>query len=1119
MGPRLIWLVPEQASLQSERLLLGSSGLAGMQRAEVLSFNRLVQRIHQELPQKSGQPLSAAARTMVLQNILQRRRNDWQYYQSGRFLPGLVSSLAEQIEELLQSVITPDALVLQYTQRRLPDTLQAKLTDLALLYREYLQFLDQGFTDPARQLELLSSQLSEVPWLNGAKIWVDGFAHFSTAELLFLVLLVRISSSTEIALLLDPTAPGVVDDRPPNSFSLFAPIEQTYQRLRQALQQAGVRIEPPIILRAEGKPTRPAELQHLEQHLFKSPVIFNSTAQAIRLCVAANRRSECRWVARQIQALVQRPLQPLRYRQIGVMVRDLEGYTPLLQAAFGQLHIPMFIDRRPPMREHPLGAILRQLLQAISQQWSLPAVRPLLKYQFPGVARQALDALENYLLLHNIEGVAAWTTGDWQGNPDHFSLVEPIEDSEATRQQLEQLNRTRRQLVELLEPWLSRTLPRQQTGRWWAEQLWATMRRLQIGERVEHWAQEADDDGETEQAQQHRRTWAVLVNLLDDFVLALSEQTLTAVEMCAILQSGLNHSTTGLIPPALDQVLVGTIDRSRQSEVGAVFLLGFNDGQYPREQAEPAILNDADRHLLRQADLEIDPPRRERLHEERLLAYIAATRPAEQLLISWCTADDQGRALAVSPYLEMVTTLFTDLPRETAGNTLQQLEELAGPADVVEALARYLQQEQVITPQADDQKWIALYEQARCSPDLRSLLSHTLAGLTETNRAEIDPALRSLLTHGPLQVSITQLEAFAACPFRHFAQHTLRLKPRATSEQEHLQLGSLDHHLLDQITRQLMAENNTLSSLNDDELDQRLRQLERTLQHQANANGPEANRPASYLWERIHAELSVALQMHRTLQQAGGGLPRASELAFGLPAPDALSAVPLSTPGGRKVFLCGRIDRLDLAQQGEEWVGFIYDYKRTRVKRMPWGAAFHGISLQLLIYLYCVQSLAHELTGLSVRPAGTFFLPLIPDFQQVEHPTAAGLTLRDYRPRGLYDVEALASLDRHLQEKQHSNVVSAYRDKNGQASTQSQTDAVTREDLQHLLRRVAWLAGRYCDEILEGRIEVAPYRLGNEKPCTHCDYRAFCRFEYGSGRLRTLNPLNKQQMLEALRDE
>ena len=65
-----------------------------------------------------------------------------------------------------------------------------------------------------------------------------------------------------------------------------------------------------------------------------------------------------------------------------------------------------------------------------------------------------------------------------------------------------------------------------------------------------------------------------------------------------ILEAGLANLTVGVIPPALDQVLIGAIDRARNPDLKLALVLGVNETLFPAAPAAPAILTDADRDEL-----------------------------------------------------------------------------------------------------------------------------------------------------------------------------------------------------------------------------------------------------------------------------------------------------------------------------------------------------------------------------------------------------------------------------------------------------------------------------------------------------------------------------------------
>ena len=48
-----------------------------------------------------------------------------------------------------------------------------------------------------------------------------------------------------------------------------------------------------------------------------------------------------------------------------------------------------------------------------------------------------------------------------------------------------------------------------------------------------------------------------------------------------VIEAGLANLTVGVIPPALDQVLIGAIDRARNPDLRLAFVLGLNEGVFP----------------------------------------------------------------------------------------------------------------------------------------------------------------------------------------------------------------------------------------------------------------------------------------------------------------------------------------------------------------------------------------------------------------------------------------------------------------------------------------------------------------------------------------------------------
>ncbi|GJM77335.1 hypothetical protein HMSSN036_95510 [Paenibacillus macerans] len=121
-----------------------------------------------------------------------------------------------------------------------------------------------------------------------------------------------------------------------------------------------------------------------------------------------------------------------------------------------------------------------------------------------------------------------------------------------------------------------------------------------------------------------------------------------------VLETGLKDLKLSLVPPSLDQVLVGSTDRTRSGAVKHLFLIGVNEGIMPAALQEEGVLSDQERLRLAEIGLELAPGVARKLLDERFLIYGALTLPSRSLWISYAAADEDGGALLPSEVIRHV---------------------------------------------------------------------------------------------------------------------------------------------------------------------------------------------------------------------------------------------------------------------------------------------------------------------------------------------------------------------------------------------------------------------------------------------------------------------------------
>ncbi len=1109
-GPRLVLLVPEQAALQMERALLTTGGCPVLGRCEVLSFRRLARRILQETGAPGLTPLSPLGRQMALRLLIDRNAKRLREFQSVADRPGFVAGLASTITELLQESVSIEELqAAAAAAENTNDPTAPRLHDLALLYRAYLAFLGDQRVDPESVLDLARARLDSLDWIAGSRIWIDGFAGFTRQQSRMIVALAQRATAVNIALLLDPRERATRGDEPPNEWSLFARTERTWHHLARQLRDAGVSIDPPM--RLEKTPRYAASsLATLERRLFShdrtiaSAPVAPPSDYAVRLVEAANRRVEVDAAINAMVDLAHDAARPMRWRDMAIIVRNLAPYHDLISAALTERGIPFFIDHRRETRHHPLVEVIRAALamQGDPGRFGDAAIL-LLKTGFTGVSLQDADALENYILAQGLYDASLWTK-PWT-HP-----IDPESDPARPRPQAEvdllnAINAARVYLVKVLKPWRDlnagespRTLP----ARAWIDRLYQLLTALDAGKRLRELCRAADQRGDLDAIEVHEQVWRDLMALFDDLVSALGDEPLSPRRLRDVLESALGEFTLGLVPPTLDQVLVSSIERSRHPMVRAVFVLGFGDGQFPSSSSEAAVLGDEERAILAKTGVELTQSRARRMLDERMLAYIALTRASERLWISHPAADETGRALEPSPYWDSVRAILPHVEIEVLEgrgiNAIGSASQLAGGmAGALRAVAEERTSAQEAAP------WTRAYEWAREVPTISTQVSAALRSLALPQKVELEPKAIAALWEPPFETSVSRLEDFARCPFKHHISHGLRLKPRAIAELSPLQMGTLYHAVLEQFVNGHAKRKNGLRELKSAEIDKLVKELTESAITALGKQVRIDQHEVEQLNRRGRFELSAYIRGERAHLDKTELSPQFTEHVYGIGKTPHLPALTLALPDKRVVTLRGKIDRIDVTLADNEAIGVVFDYKRKTQDFLRLDEAFHGLRLQLLTYLLVLRENDIQYKGTRVLAGGAFYLPLLGSYTKVDHP--ADVTDDDskkyatYQPRGVLDFGRLDQLDPGLKGRTGASAVfQVYRkkpdkDDGNELGYIDRSDALPPGMLSILLDRTRKTLTGLAERWLSGDIRVLPFRRGHEVACSQCEYQAIFR--------------------------
>jgi ATP-dependent helicase/nuclease subunit B len=570
----LILLVPEQATYQAERAVLSDPRIAGFNRLKILSFQRLQ---YQLLGKNADKPtVSQIGREMIIQRILRQEPGRFKLLYRSTERAGLAVRLAQTVSELLRYAKSPDDIdrLLTTLQKEKDTGLTAlKFADIGLIFKEYLEFIEGRFVDSDIQLNQICGALGEAGFVKNGRLWVDGFSSFNGSEYAVLAELLRTADESKIAICMDPSEIDLQRPQidPKAAMSLFYPTLRTYVELTEIIKKAKLKTAPPVILNNQLRFSDSRPLAHIEANIFGQSSSMTSAEEKIRIISAPNRRAEVEFTAAQILELVRK--KGFRYRDIAVIASDIETYQHYIRAYFEDYRIPFFIDSPKPLCRHPVIQLICSAVSAATAGFSNSDIFAYLKTDLTDIGRGDVDLLINYCIAYGI-CPDDWTSqtewnfaapGDIQFDQKHINLIR---------------RKASGDLLELRDRLCcAETEQKILTAEDFTRIIFDFLDKLEICEKLSQWIVQAQSEKDYETAELHRQFYDRLLEVFDEFIEVFAGRLLTAADYYSIIRSAFSQLQLALIPPTLEEVLVGSIERSRHPDLKAVFLLGATANQ------------------------------------------------------------------------------------------------------------------------------------------------------------------------------------------------------------------------------------------------------------------------------------------------------------------------------------------------------------------------------------------------------------------------------------------------------------------------------------------------------------------------------------------------------------
>ena len=1110
-GRNFLIIVPDQFTMQTQKDLVMHSDRGGILNIDVLSFGRLSHRILEEVGTKEMPVLDDTGKSLVLQKIAADLKEQLPAMGSLLHKQGYIHEVKSAISEFMQYGISTqdmDKLIASAEKR---GALAMKLRDLKTLYRGFQDYIRDHFITTEETLDVLRRSLVKSKILPDSVVVFDGFTGFTPIQNRLIQELMRVCEETIVTVTIgEEEDPYQMDGEQ----KLFHLSKKTVADLVKLAAEAEVtRGEDVFVKGGPNRFTEASALCYLEQNLFRYQYEPYTEKQCeIRMFEALSPREEVHQTALYIRKLIRE--EGLTYRDIAVVIGDLEGYASYVETEFGQLEIPCFLDRTRGIVLNPMIEYIKSALQLYIRDFSYDTVFHFLRSGMADISREEIDELENYVIRTGARGYRTYSRL-FTRKTEEMQQGSGQEDTERAEETLERLNRIRQQFADTVE--ILHMAPRAKAGEY-VDHLYDFLEQNQVQQKLLNYQQRFEQEGDLAKAREYAQIYRLVMDLLDQIYELLGEEEISLQEFADILEAGFGEITVGTIPQNVDRIVVGDMERTRLKQVKVLFFLGVNDGNIPKNASKGGIISDMDREFLIESGTEMAPSPRQQMYIQRLYLYLNMTKPSQRLYLSYAKVNSDGKGIRPSYLIDTVRKLFPQLAVEYPQNR-SRLEQIEGRQEGARYLAEELREYADGTLREEErQDFYLMYRAYEADPEGRDRL--TAAAFRRYKESGLSRIVARALYGRQLENSVSRLETYAACACRHFLQYGLSLQEREEFGFEVSDMGNVYHAVLENFAGKLAESGRTWWDFDENFATQAIKEA---VEGYAATYGETVlyssarNEYAITRMSRILTRTVLTLQQH--LKQ-GSFQPDDYELSFRFA--EDLDSIHVDLSEEEKMHLQGRIDRIDVSEDAEHVYVKVIDYKSGN-KKFDLAALYYGLQLQLVVYMNAAMELeSRKHPDKEIVPAALLYYHI--DDPTIETPVELTQEqineeiLTKLRMNGVVnsDPAVVERLDRFLQDK--SKVIPVEKKKDGSFSARS--GILSREELHVVSAYVDTKIRQIGREILDGKIAANPYEKGNEEACTYCAYKKVCGFD-GSipgYEKRQLEDLDKQTLMQRMQE-
>lgn len=1090
---RCVMIVPNHYSYDTEKRFVEDFGGTGLNNIEVLTLRKMAIN---HLTAADLKYLTPAGKQMLIYKAVHQYCSDTDITDASLLAAiqknGFLDVVSSLISEMKRYSVTPDMLFEKNSEFDDNLTLQNKLSALSDIYKGYEELVENsGYTDSEDDIKRLAEFIaSSDKFDNNMYVWFDKFDEFMPHQISVIEAMLKRGVNVTVCV-----------TYPENGGEIYSRLEGAYLNIERLLYEYG---GDSIELGGELKHLENnAELKFLFENWDNHRAKWENETENISLFESRDTYSEVEETAARIVDLVRE--YGMRYRDIAVLCGNADEYKHILETVFAEYEIPYFTDSTIILSDHPIAMQVLSVFDILDEDWSINSVFAYLRAgyiyreidgKYVPINQDEIDRLENFVLKFGIRGQSRWLSDNaWTSAYDIITAAFGGEQKECG----DFAENLRQEIIAPIREFKEKTA-RRKTGREHAKALYEYFESINLYQGLKSEITRFKLKGMVNEAEQFTKIWNLLLDVLNQTVITIGENKINREEFFEYIRVGLSKCEIRIIPSGIDQVYAGTVERSSQSNVRAMFVIGAVSGTFPDEFNTEGFLSNSDRNMLLEHDIKIAPDTKKKTDKQYFKVYKAMCAVTEKLFLSYPVQTSEGKALSASRMILDIKSRFPNIKKSDNLTKGDDMAYISSPKATIHKM--------LIGKSANGRSsevWEAAYKWYEKSGEWDKMLALIERAKRFSKRhIRLDVGVAREIYSGKGAYSASRLNSYAKCPFQYFMRYGINAYPRDEWEISPADVGNYAHLVIREFCetvedgaktayekldkwRGLRESREDGAGLSREEILDGI--IDKTRENIMQSNNRDKEKTAN-IFGRMGKTIKNAARIVHLSFKNGEYAENGMERHFEIKLTD-------------NIAIKGDIDRVDMYNEtGNDARVRIIDYKTGKTE-FDVTDIFNRVDMQPVIYAIAAREMAKEEFNKDASVTGIYYNRIRDDFAKLNSVTGEDKLKSEHdKSRKLDGVtfvdeygdnRVIYSMDSDIENGNASEFLKIPIDTKGEIKL---TEAIkTRAHIDGLMEKVRENIIAMDGEINDGSIAQNPYGQGKSNACAYCDYADVCAFD------------------------